>query len=127
MEYTTEFNDSEGICTVRVTGLHMRPDDSLVLQQLARNIGDERGIQRFLFDMTKAKIVGETIDTFQVGIVPLDSTRKQINQKISLVYSDNIAGHVLMEDVAISRGYQLRVFDKMDEAIEWLMLNEEKI
>jgi hypothetical protein len=120
MEYTTEFDEAKEICTVHVTGLHKRPEDSLTLQQLARDIGDEHGCQRFLFDMTQAEIIAQTIDTYKTGTVPVDSNHKQARQKIALVYAGNLAEHNFMETVAVNRGYQLRVFDKMDKALEWI-------
>jgi len=125
MEYTTEFNETDGICTVRVTGIHKRPDDSVILQQFARDFGDERGCQRFLFDMTQADIVGGTTNTYLVGTVPVDPDRRQTRQKISLVYSGSITIHKFMETVAVNRGYQLRVFDRMDNAVEWLKLKKD--
>jgi len=32
-----------------------------------------------------------------------------------------------METVAVNRGYQIRVFDKMDEALEWLVPKKKDI
>lgn len=120
MEYTIEFDDVKKICTVRVTGRHERPGDSILLQQLARNIGEERDYQRFLFDMTQAEILGTTMDTFKTGTVPADPDHKQTRQRIALLYTRNLADHKFMENVAVNRGYKLAVFDEMDRALEWL-------
>ena len=120
MKYTTQFDEGSGICTICVTGEHKRPEDSLALQQFARDFGDERGCDLFLFDMTKAEITGGTMATFQTGTVPTDPDHKQVKQKIALVYSGNMADPKFMEDVAVNRGYLLRVFNEIDKAIEWL-------
>ncbi len=120
MEYTTEFDEAKGICTVHVTGIHKRPEDSLALQQLARDFGDKRGCQRFLFDMTKAEIISRAIDTFETGTVPGDPDDRQTKQKIALVYSGNIADHKFLEDVAVNRGYNVRIFGDTDQARDWL-------
>lgn len=120
MEYTTEFDEATEIYTVRVTGRHKRPEDSLVLQQLARKVGEEQECQRFLFDMTLAEIIGGTMETFETGTVPADQDHKQTGQRIALVYTGDLSEHEFMETVAVNRGYQLRVFDRMDEALEWL-------
>ena len=120
MEYTTEFDEAKEICTIHVAGRHKRPEDSLVLQQLARDIGDEHGCQRFLFDMTHAEIITKTFDTYETGTVPSYSNHKQAGQRIALVYTGDLAEQNFMETVAVNRGYQLRVFDKMDKALEWL-------
>ena len=125
MEYTTEFDEAKGICTVQVTGQHKRPEDSLVLQRLQRDITAEQGYQRFLFDMTQADIIANTIDTFNTGTVPDDSAHKQAQQMIALLYADHLADHKFLEDVAVKRGYLLRVFDQMDKALEWLTSKDE--
>ena len=125
MEYTTEFDEASGICIVRVTGVHRRPDDSIVLQQFAREFGKDRGCFRFLFDMTQAEIIGGFMDTFDTATVPTDPDRKQTEQRIALVYSGDLSDHKFMEVVALSRGYRLRVFDQIDRAIEWLKPTED--
>ena len=125
MKYTAEFDETSGICTVRVTGRHKRPDDSFVLQQFARDFGNDQGCQRFLFDMTRANIAARTIDTFLTGTVPFDSDHVQRQQKIALVYSSHMADHRFMENVAVNRGYDLRVFDQIDRAVEWLTPTED--
>lgn len=125
MEYTTEFNDTKEICTVRVTGRHKRPDDSMLLQQLALDIGDEHGCQRFLFDMTQAEIIAGIMETFEVGTVPIDHDQKMLRNRVALVYKGDLSQHKFMETVAFNRGYRMRVFaeDEMDQALEWLRLN----
>ena len=123
MEYTTEFDEAEEICIVRVKGQHKRPEDSLILQQLARDIEDEQGYQRFLFDMRQAEIRASNFDTFTTGTVPIDPDRRQTRQRIALVYVCLLAVHKFMETVAVNRGYQLKVFDQMDEALAWLGSN----
>lgn len=120
MNYTSEYDEASGICTIRVTGKHKRPEDSLVLQQFARDFEDEQNCRLFLFDMTQATIIGGTVDTFETGTVPTDKDRTQLKQKIALAYSGDITEHKFMENVAVSRGYTLRVFEQIDKALEWL-------
>ena len=127
MNYITEFNDATGICTVHVTGRVKRPEDSMILQQFARDFGYATGCRRFLFDMTGTEIIGGTFDIYQTGSVPVDSDRRQITQQIALVYSSNLADHKFMETVAVNRGYNLRVFDQINKAIEWLTSNSGNI
>jgi hypothetical protein len=121
VEYVTEFDETKEICTIRVTGPIKRPQDSLRLQQLARDTGNETGCQCFLFDMRQAEIIGgTTMDAFEIGTVPVDPDRRQLRQKVALVYKSDVAAHKFMENVAVNRGYQLRVFDSMDDALAWL-------
>jgi len=122
MDYTTVYDKSGGICIVKVTGQHKRPQDSLVLQQLARKMGEESRCQKFLFDMRHADIIGDAIDTYEAGKVPGDLDHTQLSQKVALVYSGDLSKHKFLEDVAVNRGYQLRVFDNLEKAFEWLSL-----
>ncbi len=122
MEYTYKFDESTGICMVRVTGRHRRPHDSMVLQKFARDFGSECACQKFLFDMRQADIIGDgTMDIYKTGTVPVDPDRNQINQRIALLYKSILNDHKFMEDVAVNRGYQLlRVFGQVNKALEWL-------
>ena len=120
MEYTVGFDDDGDICTVQVTGTLRRPEDSLTLQQLARDVGVKQNYLRFLFDMTQAEIIGDTSGAYEAGTVPVDTDRQQVRQRIALVYSGDLTNHKFLETVAVNRGYQLRVFDNLDMALEWL-------
>ena len=124
MEFTSVFDRVEGICTIHVTGRYKRPEDSLGLQQFARHMGDKHGCQRFLIDKTQAEIIANTLDTYITGTMPLDFDHKQVGQRVALLYASVLPEHKFMENVAFNRGYQLRAFDKMDEALEWLRLRE---
>jgi len=121
MEYTTEYKEMDDIYLVQVTGRVKRPDDSVALQQFARQIEEESGHHRFLFDMRQAQIVAGTYSTFETGTVPNDASRKQLQEIVALVYAGDLEDHKFMETVAVNRGYQLKVFDDMDEATEWLI------
>ena len=127
MKYTFQFNKDTGICTVRVTGINKRPDDSIVLQQFACDFADENGCRLFLFDMTQAEIIGGTMATFDTGTVPVDPDHTHAGQKIALVYSECTHDEKFLENVAVNRGFQLRVFDETDKALEWLKPKEDYI
>ena len=114
MEFTTE--DREGYCIVRVVGEHRRPDDSLVILRHTQEISEERGRRRWLIDLTGADTVGGTMGAYEAGTMPLDP-----KQRVALVFSGNLRDHKFMEDVAVNRGYQLRVFDDCDVALAWLL------
>ena len=126
MKYTTQYDSDHGICTVSVTGKHKRPGDSVLLQQFARDFGKEHGCNRFLFDMTQAKIVGTTLDTLQAGTVPADTDKKQESQQIALVYARDLDEHKFLENVAVNRGYNVRIFDHIEKAMDWLISKENK-
>ena len=121
MEYTTEFDEVNKICIVHVTGELRRPVDSLSLQQVVRDIYIGTGTRRFILDMRKAQIVGETGDTFSIGSVPVDTDKKMkfTPHKVALVYSSTSVDEIFLENVAVNKGYNIKIFTKMDKAIEW--------
>ncbi|WP_455198858.1 hypothetical protein [Kaarinaea lacus] len=120
MEYTSGFNEKNGICIVRVKGKLKRPDDSFELQHFSRNFGKSHGCNHFLFDMTKAQIISEPTDGVLIGMVPVDKDASQRNYRVALVYADNITEHKLIQTIAVARGYNVRVFTHESHALEWL-------
>ena len=124
MEYTAHYDADRGICTVHVTGRHKRPDDSEELQRFARDFGSEHGCRRFLFDMTQAEILGNTMDMFRTGMVRADTDHRQRTQRIALLYAADAADQRFLETVALNRGYSVRVFNHIDKAMAWLTANQ---
>lgn len=125
MEYTTEFDEVNEIFIVHVTGELCRPDDSIMLQKLVFDFSSERGCYRFLINMRQAQIIGGAMDTFWIGTIPVDTSLKMKNtpHKVALVYSSINADEIFLENVVVNRGYNLKVFTKIDKAIEWLKTN----
>jgi hypothetical protein len=121
MEYTTEFDEINKIFIIRVKGKLHRPDDSLAIQKLVRDYHYEKGYSRFLIDMRQAQIIVGTTDTFSIGIIPVDIDKKMkaTPHKVALVYSSTNANEIFLENVAVHKGYNVRVFTKIDKAIEW--------
>ncbi len=121
MEYTTEFDEINEICIIRVKGELRRPVDSLTIQKIVRDIYIELDTRRFLIDMRQAQIIGETGDTFSIGTVPVDTDKKMkfTPHKVALVYSSTSVDEIFLENVAVNRGYNIKVFTKIDKAIEW--------
>jgi len=121
MEYITEFDEENKVCIIRVKGKLRRPDDSLILQKFVFDYHNEKGYTRFLIDMRQAQIIGEKTDTFSIGTIPFDTDQKMktIPHKVALVYSSTDVNEIFLENVAVHRGYTLKVFTKIDKAIEW--------
>lgn len=122
MEFTHDFDESSGICTITVTGTVKRPEDSQILQQFAYYFDKDQCCRKFLFDMTEAMITGGTMEAYNTGAFQADTEKKQIWQKMALVYAEVTEEHKFMETVAVNRGYFLRVFNQCDkeDAIRWL-------
>ena len=121
MEYTTEFDEVDEVCIIHVKGELRRPDDSITIQKFVRDFYIEQGCCRFLIDMRQAQIIGEKMDTFSIGTIPVDTDQKmkKTPHKVALVYSSTSVDEIFLEKVAVNRGYNLKVFTKIDKAIEW--------
>jgi hypothetical protein len=121
MEFTTEFDKVNKICIIRVKGKLHRPNDSLALQMIVRDYHYEKGYTRFLLDMRQAQVISEETDTFLIGAIPVDTNKKmkEISHKVALVYSSTNADEIFLENVAVHKGYNVKVFTKFDKAIEW--------
>ena len=126
MEYTTKFDEINLICTIHVTGQHQRPKDSITLQKFARDFSETHNCQRFLFDFTQANTIGGTMDAYDAGTVPVDPEHNLIRTKFALLFNGDLTVHKFMEDVAVNRGYMVRVFNDYEQAIAWLMPNTQK-
>ena len=121
MEYITEFDETNKICIIRVKGELHRPNDSLKIQMIVRDYHYEKGYCHFLIDMRQAQIIVETTDTFSIGSIPIDPDQKlkTTPHKVALVYSSTNANEIFLENVAVHKGYNVKVFTKIDKAIEW--------
>ncbi|MEJ2568015.1 MAG: hypothetical protein P8Z50_03965 [candidate division WOR-3 bacterium] len=121
MKYFTEFDETNKICIIKVKGKLHRPDDSIALQELVRDYHNEKGYSRFLIDTRQAQIISGKEDTFSIGTIPIDKDRKlkKIPHKVALVYASTSVDEIFLENVAVHRGYNVKVFTKIDKAIEW--------
>ncbi len=121
MKYTTKFDKVNEICIIRVKGELRRPDDSIAIQKFVRNVYIEKGCCRYLIDMRQAQIIGGKEDTFSIGIIPVDTDlkMKMTPHKVALVYSSTNVDEIFLEKVAVNKGYNIKVFTKIDKAIEW--------
>ncbi len=123
MEYTSEFDSTNGICTVHVTGEFHRPVDSDKLKRFAVDFSVEHGCFLFLIDLTQAEVTGGTTATFDAanpqGAIA-DGLRKI---KTAFVRRELTEDDLFYENVAVNRGFQLRALDTVEKATEWLMEN----
>jgi hypothetical protein len=122
MKYSTEFNEINSICTIQVTRDFLRPDDSLLLRQIIRDLAIEQSHRLFLCDLTQAEIKGKWTDAAPAITGYDDPKYKMATAKTALVYSSNLSDNKLLESTASTQGYLISVFDDIAKAIEWLKL-----
>jgi hypothetical protein len=120
MKHTIECDISSGVCAIRVTGPHKRPEDSHELLRIAAATAEVYGCSHFLFDMREAAIVGSTMGAFYTASDPEKYGVSRF-YRIAAVYTEVTKDHRFMENVGFNRGVAaFRVFDNIDEAREWL-------
>ncbi|MBN2000298.1 hypothetical protein JW935_22300 [candidate division KSB1 bacterium] len=120
MKYTSEFDNTSGICTVRVTGEYRRPDDSDKLKHFAIDFFMEHGCRLFLFDMTQTRVISGTMPTFNAANPPDELAQSLRKIKTAFVRRELDEDDRFFENVAVNRGFPLRAFDSFDKAVEWL-------
>ena len=121
MEFTTEYDRNNNICSVLVTGELHSPEDSFKLQHAAIDIQAKQGCSVFLFDLTQAEIISETISAYQTANIQGELATKLMRLKVAFLYSKLAEQQRFFETVGINRGFQIKVFDNQDEAIAWLL------
>ena len=120
MKYTSEFDSINGICIVRVTGEYHRPEDSDELKRFAVDYFAEHGCHLFLIDMTQAEVIGGTMAAFNAAN-PQGKLAQSLREiKTAFVRQELTRDDLFYENVAVNRGFQLRAFDTVYKAIEWL-------
>ena len=116
--YITYDND-KGICIARVSGPHNRLKESRKLFANAVKFGAQYSCSLFLFDMREATIIGGPLEAFYTVSNPEEMGHMR-HFRAAAVYSSNVEQHKFMETVARNRGHNFRVFEDIDEAIEYL-------
>jgi len=124
MRYETDFDDADGICSVRIEGTYRRPEDSNELKGFAVTYAAEHGCRRFLFDLRDAEIVGGTMETFSAATPEGDLARSLRSVKTAFVRPKLSEDDRFFETVAVNRGFRLRAFETMERARTWLLDEE---
>jgi hypothetical protein len=120
MEYTFEIDNVSNICTVRITGSYHRSTHSPELKQFACDLYKEKGCRHFLFDMTNAHMASRTIDTFSAANPKAEMEEALRHHRTAILLSEITEDDRFFETVAVNRGFQLRIFNEIDKAMEWL-------
>ena len=120
MECTSELDEESGICTLSVRGDFVRPKDAFEIERITADLYVERRCRLFLVDMTDARIVARTMDTFDSSNPPAELRVALRKVRVASLYPELTEDHRFLEDVAVNRGFQLRVFDNRNKAVNWL-------
>ena len=120
MHYTTDFDATRGLCTVRISGKLTRPKDNATLQLLAVDCHRQHGCRLFLFDAREAKVTSGTLEAFEAG-APKGKVADTLRLiRAAVVHRELGPDERFYETVAYNRGFQLRMFDSIAKAMDWL-------
>ena len=124
MKFTSELDNTSGICTVHVTGEFHRPRDSDELKRFAIDFSGEHGCRLFLFDLTQSAVFAGIMPTFDAAN-PQDAFAGPLRKiRTAYVRKELTEDDLFFETVAVNRGFQLRAFDSIEKAVEWLTRNK---
>ena len=120
MEITVEHDSAKGLCTLRLTGCYSGPSDTHEAQRIVASLHTQYGCRRVLIDMTQADISVSTVAVFEAGNPQSEMAAHLIELRSAFLYREITQKLRFFEDVAVNRGFQVRVFDQLDKALEWL-------
>ncbi|MHC4624374.1 MAG: hypothetical protein ACYS4W_10795 [Planctomycetota bacterium] len=96
--------------------------DSKSVKEYAKEIigtASKHNCKRFLNDMREAQLDLSTIEIYEIPGF-LDAAGLDRTSKRALVVSRQPEDYRFFENVSINRGYNVKVFEDMDEAMNWL-------
>jgi len=120
MDYTFERLDSTDIGIIRVTGEFRSPEDGMKLQALSIRLHAELNVRRFIYDLTRRTFSSACMEAFATANPPVEMGRQLRRLRGAIIFSGLTDHERFLENVAMNRGYLLRVFDDMDQAMLWL-------
>ena len=123
MEYTTGLDEENRICTITVTGVFQRPQDSIFMLKFIFGFCRENNYQKFFIDMRNAKILSTKKEDFLAVSINLEFAEEIKQSKMAFLYADDLQDHRFMEYMAMRRGYNVCIFNNYDKAINWLIMD----
>ena len=88
------------------------------MQQLACKLYEDIGCSSFLFDMRGANIVTSTLRTYDTVVLNAEKRPALRKLKVAALYQELAEDERFFENVAVNRGFQLRVFDNYDNSLD---------
>lgn len=120
MEYKIEYKPGDKICFIKVTGIIKRPEDSIKLQAICFDHGENTGCQKYLFDMRNTTLTGSIEGAYSAGASPGQKGINPGRYQTALVYALLEPEHRVMQMVLKDKGYNVQVFENIGLAIDWL-------
>ena len=71
-------------------------------------------------DLTQATISGGTMPLYKAGNPPHDLGQSLMGLTMAFVYAEVTDNERFFENVTVNRGFRVRVFDDLEQAVQWL-------
>ena len=120
MKLSAELDREENILAIHVRGEYRRPDDGFEAQRFVVDSYSEYGCRRVLLDLTDATVIPGTMPAFETAHPNPDMAAELLKFSFAAVYREITEDERFFENVAVNRGLRIRVFDELEEALEWL-------
>lgn len=95
------------------------PDTARQASLKARDLAEQTGAKKFLVNMKDATDLFRTLERYKYAS-SMQQRSCQHNERFALVFPDGHAERQFAEDVAVNRGFNLRTFESVDGAVQWL-------
>jgi len=94
----------------------------LDITEHAFNACKEHGIKKAIVDIQKLEGKLSTLDAYEIPATHYDQYRdRSILEKAAIIDSkEHVQSYTFFENVAVNRGYQIRFFNYVKDALEWL-------
>ncbi len=101
-----------------ITGA-LTPDTARQASLKARELAEQNGARKFLVNMQEAIDLFSTTERFQF-VSNMRQRSCQYHERFALVFPEGHVEQQFVEDIASNRGFNLRTFYAINEAIAWL-------
>jgi hypothetical protein len=86
----------------------------------AKELAEEHGLKRFLFDLRHARNVESTIQNYQYAYADMPKFELDRLSRAAIIRDPEDHSHDFVELVSRNAGYNVRFFTSEEEAIAWL-------
>lgn len=119
MAWSISFNPELKVIEVKSSGTWDAEQDARMLQEL-KSKSDQHTCQLYLIDHSEAKLNFRLIAIYDRPTIyeQLNITKKA---RAALIMDKIGEDHLFFENVCVNRGFNVRVFDSRDNAVEWLL------
>jgi hypothetical protein len=121
LELSIKYNKEKNILIIPVIGDYKRRDEDVSeIQRVIIEACSKYGCRKVVIDFTQAKLTGSVMSIFKTGNPPEKVSNELRKIRFAHVYLKISEDEQFFENVAVNRGFNIRVFDEFKKAIEWL-------